>query len=60
MKEPFKFTTGDEVIKVKGYAFPGVVVSTFNTLDGKARYVVESIVCEGMLHIFNGDQLSRK
>jgi hypothetical protein len=35
------FVVGDKVHKVKGYSWPGVVVSAFQTLSGKHRYVVE-------------------
>ncbi len=50
---------GDKVRKVKGYRFPGVVVAVITTLSNKTRYVVECTTpgCEGMLHIFNRDQL---
>lgn len=53
------FVVGDKVHKVKGYAWPGVVVSVFKTLSGQRRYVVECTVPEvaGALHIYNGDQL---
>lgn len=55
------FRVGDRVRKVKGYEWPGVVVSCFETLDGKPRYVVECTVPEvrGALHIYNGEQLER-
>ena len=58
---PDALTVGDHVRKIKGYAFPGVVVSTFNTLAGKGRYVVEctSPDVEGCLHIYNADQLKK-
>lgn len=55
--EPLIFSPGDPVRKIKGYEYPGSVVSAFHTLAGKARYVVESAVAPGMLHIFNGEQL---
>lgn len=50
---------GDKVSKVKGYKFPGVVVSVFKTTGGDTRYVVEATGKKyvGMLHIFNGEQL---
>jgi len=53
------FIQGTKVIKKVGYGFPGVIVSAFETLAGKTRYVVEATGegYEGMLHIFNGDQL---
>lgn len=55
------FRVGDKVRKVRGYEWPGVVVSCFETLDGKPRYVVECTVPEvrGALHIYNGEQLER-
>lgn len=50
---------GDKVQKVRGYKWPGVIVSVFETLAGHRRYVVECTVPEvaGALHIYNGDQL---
>lgn len=51
---------GDYVIKNKGYEFLGVVVSIFNTTEGKLRYVVESRLSVGMLHIFNREQLDKE
>jgi hypothetical protein len=56
----FKFNVGDKVKKVRGYKYPGVVVSAFVKSDGVTpRYVVECIGegCEGMLHIFSETQL---
>jgi hypothetical protein len=55
------FRVGDKVRKVKGYEWPGVIVSCFETLDGKPRYVVECTVPEvkGALHIYNSEQLER-
>lgn len=54
-----KFKPRQEVAKVAGYPFRGVVVAAFNTLGGEDRYVVECTVpgCEGLLHIYNADQL---
>lgn len=52
-----EFRVGDPVEKASGYAYPGVVVSVFETRAGLRRYVVEHIISEGMLHIFNGSQL---
>ncbi len=52
------FEVSSRVVKNKGYPFPGVVVSRFENLSGETRYVVESTVAPGMLHIFNGAQLS--
>lgn len=50
---------GDKVQKVKGYKWPGVVVSTFKTTAGAERIVVECTVPEvaGALHIYNPDQI---
>ncbi|WP_316194488.1 hypothetical protein [Bradyrhizobium sp. SZCCHNRI3052] len=50
---------GDKVEKIKGYKWPGVVVSMFSTLKGKPRLVVECTVPEvgGALHIYNPEQL---
>ena len=54
-----KFKNGDLVCKPKGYSFPGVIVSAFETTAGKDRYVVESISegTAGMLHIFSAEVL---
>jgi hypothetical protein len=56
---PLQFEPGQEVVKVAGYPFRGVVVAAFNTLKGEDRYAVECTVpgCEGLLHIFNASQL---
>jgi hypothetical protein len=51
-----KFKVGDRVDKVKGYKFPGTVVSVFVTTAGETRLVVE-IDNYGLLHIFNPNQL---
>jgi hypothetical protein len=50
---------GDKVRKVKGYEWPGIVVSVFQNLKGQDRYVVECTVPEvaGALHIYNREQL---
>lgn len=50
---------GDKVQKVKGYRWPGIVVSVFETTRGQLRCVVECTVPEvsGALHIYNFDQL---
>lgn len=52
---------GDKVTKTKGYQFSGVVVSVFQTIAGKTRYVVECTVegAGGMLHIYNAEQLEK-
>jgi hypothetical protein len=50
---------GDRVQKATGYKWPGLVVSVFETLDGKTRVVVECTVREvaGALHIYSPEQL---
>ena len=50
---------GDQVQKIKGYPWPGEVVSLFKTRNGEARVVVECTVkgVEGALHIYNPQQL---
>jgi hypothetical protein len=55
MKE-FKFKVGDKVYKPKGYKFPGIVVSVFETTTREVRVVVE-LEDNGMLHIFSESQL---
>lgn len=50
------FKVGDKVNKVKGYKFPGTIVSVFNTIKGDIRLVVE-MDNFGLLHIFNENQL---
>jgi hypothetical protein len=54
-----EFFVGDRVRKVKGYGWPGIVVSVFETRASQTRYVVECTVPEvaGALHIYSGDQL---
>lgn len=54
--EELKYHAGDKVCKPNGYPFDGVVVSSFYTLAGKPRYVVDNGY--GMLHIFNAEQLA--
>jgi hypothetical protein len=51
---------GDEVEKIRGYKWPGVVVSVFHTLAGDERVVVECTVPEvaGALHIYAPEQLT--
>ena len=51
-----EFKTGDRVNKLKGYEFPGTVVSVFVTTAGETRLVVEMDIY-GLLHIFNPSQL---
>lgn len=54
------FKIGDNVIKISGYKWPGVVVAVFDTLSGERRIVVECTVPEvsGALHIYNEKQLT--
>jgi hypothetical protein len=51
-----------KVQKIKGYKYPGVIVSVFYTLDGKIRYVVEADhpSFRGMLHIFSDADLEER
>jgi len=55
------FCVGDRVRKVKGYAFPGVVVARFKNLKGMTRYVVEcdEPAVSGILHIYSQKDLKR-
>lgn len=57
-----EFAPGDRVRKQSGYKFPGIVVGRFEKLDGSTRYVVECVApgCQGILHIFNADQLVKQ
>ena len=50
---------GQPARKVSGYGFPGEIRSVFTNRAGAVRYVVEATGdgYEGMLHIFNGEQL---
>lgn len=56
-----EFQVGDRVEKVRGYKWPGVVVSVFETLGGKTRVVVECTVPEvrGALHIYSPEQIAK-
>lgn len=56
-----RFEIGDKVEKIKGYKWPGVIVSKFITTEGALRVVVECTVPEvrGALHIYNLDQIRR-
>lgn len=51
-----KFKIGDKIYKPKGYQFPGIIVSIFETTKGEIRIVAE-MRDNGMLHIFNENQL---
>lgn len=54
-----KFKVKDQVQKISGYKWPGEVVSTFTTIKGEQRYVVECTTPEvaGALHIYSETQL---
>lgn len=43
---------GSKVIKPEGYPFPGEVRAVFTTKEGLWRYVVESSLAPGLMHIF--------
>lgn len=43
---------GTLVIKPEGYPFPGEVRAVFTTKEGLWRYVVESSLAPGLMHIF--------
>lgn len=62
MTDEPQFALGDRVEKTAGYQWPGVVVSVFENLDGRRRYVVECTTpgVRGALHIFNGSQLRKR
>lgn len=51
------FPLGSKVRKIKGYKFDGTIVANFKTVAGKDRLVVDN--GDGMLHIFNEEQLER-
>lgn len=59
MEASQKLEVGMLVRKKEGYSYHGKVVSIFKKTDGKIRCVVECDVkgCEGMLHIFNCNQI---
>jgi hypothetical protein len=57
--DKYKFKIGDKVFKPKGYKFPGIVVSVFETTSGEVRIVAE-LEDNGMLHIFSESQLELK
>jgi len=54
-----KFKIGDRIYKPKGYAFPGIIVSVFETTTGEIRLVAE-LDNTGMLHIFSESQLEHR
>lgn len=51
-----KFKVGDKAYKPKGYKFPCTIVAVFHTTGGATRVVAE-MDDNGMLHIFNENQL---
>lgn len=53
------FQIGETVEKVKGYAFRGTVLGSFETLAGKTRVVVEMKDSGGLLHIFPPEHLRK-
>lgn len=55
--EAMEYRVGDKVVKPRGYAFPGTVVAAFMVAGGQ-RYVIESELAPGMLHIFSPSQLA--
>jgi hypothetical protein len=50
---------GDKVEKIKGYRWPGEIVSVFTTKRGETRVVVECThpVVSGALHVYAPEQL---
>lgn len=54
------FKIGDQVIKAKGYNFPGTVRAVFENHRGDVRVVVEFWNDSGLLHIFSPSQLELK
>jgi hypothetical protein len=55
-------TVLQKVRKIKGYKYPGVIVSVFYTLDKNVRYVVEADHPDfrGMLHIFSDGDIEER
>jgi len=49
-----KFQIGQQVQKIKGYKFPGVVIGVCKKTDGRVLYCVECTAegAAGMCHIF--------
>ena len=54
-----KFAAGEPVYKPRGYTFPGKVIVAF-VHDNQPKYVVESDMSRGLLHIFHKVQLERR
>lgn len=59
LRGDYAYPVGTKVEKPRGYPFPGTVVAAFDNLAGEPRYVVESELAPGMLHIFSGKQITR-
>jgi hypothetical protein len=55
-------TLFQKVRKIKGYKYPGIIVSVFMTLDHRVRYVVEADHPDfrGMLHIFSDADIEER
>lgn len=53
-----KFQIGDKAYKPKGYKFECTIVAIFETTSGEIRIVGE-MIDNGMLHIFNENQLEK-
>lgn len=51
------FHVNDRVMKKSGYKFEGTVQAAFYNKAGRLRYVVEHESIDGLLHIFNPEQL---
>ncbi len=50
---------GDEVVKLKGYEFPGFVRAGFKAPDGTWRFDVEHKLSKGLMHLFHENQLRK-
>lgn len=57
VRVPPAFRVGQPVEKIEGYPWPGEVRAVMTTRAGLVRYVVESTVLPGCLHLFSGPQL---
>ena len=53
-----KFKVGDKAYKPKGYKFECIIRAIFLTTNGDIRIVGE-MIDNGMLHIFNENQLEK-
>lgn len=56
--DPCQLAVGTRVEKPSGYPFPGEVRVAFRNKAGDLRYVVESELAPGMLHIFAPKQIA--